>query len=740
MNSDNVKKVNKTSSVYKTLAFTAFRRTIWVPIIWSVLMIVLTFTMLDGFVNYYSGYYRMTFQYNLSDIIEEVNEFMPMYVISIIFSAFFGAMQFSFLTKINSVGFIHSLPASRNGIFASYYLSGVVSVIIPQIVLAAGVLLIPVKGKALFALFVLIVGLLYSVGVYSFGVMMSMFSGKTIGGVLFTVVGLATPYLVENFIRIIMNTSLFGYYNDSEFLIQEYVYLIPEMVLSLKGLIYLAAIVIFTVCAWLLYKRNHSELAGDLVAYPGIRGVAIAICGILAGVTGYLVFDGNLFVFGLFGIICSVLVNFAVKKRFEIKSSAVSAAVLAGITLVVFIIFNFDITGFEARIPDTDDIESVQVYENYRRNNVLTYVDGSYIYMNNEPTRITDKEKIEIVRDFHKDMIGNRDYYEYRNTYTNVQTMPYDGGRYDPYSSGSFVIEYKLKNGKTLIRSYVAYHGRNRDAILNVISLPETRVYDHPIMRDDIKVNYARLETSAGVVSLTAQESEKVRQALALDIAEAPAETERGLNDFRSISPIYLDFEYVFTEAVDEKGRIITDTEVLKYHSSDTHEALYPHYTRTINMLYNLGYGEYLDFENLPDDVTITIEKHEVANGESINFEKYKQQGEEYMKLTTEVYLSQKSGDKELIKSIMQYAFSVSSENCDEIYDTAYRISLVSDSKASSISDISFHIYGKVDFIEEWLKTTNTEKVQDMSYDGVPYMENKYEKPQSVTVIEQSRW
>ncbi len=719
MNSDNVKKVNKTSSAYRTLAFTTFRRTMWVPIVWAVLLVVLNMVMLEGIGSYYRQYDHMI-GYTFADIADELNEMMPQFIVSIIFSAFFGAMQFSYLTRINSVGFIHSLPVSRNGIFASYYLSGVVSVLIPQVVMMLNMMIVPWKHRILFAFLVFVVGALYSVGVYSVGVMMSMFSAKSIGCVLFTVFGLASPYLAENFVRMIMINNLYGYYENSEYWITENLYLIPRDVMSPKGFIYLAVIVIFTLLSWILYKRRYSELAGDLVAYPGIRGIATVICAVFAGVCGYLMFGGSLFHFGLFGIICGVLVNFAVKKRFEVVSSLVHAGILTGITVVIVCVFTFDITGFENRIPDIDDIESVVVSERYHRSNILYYTgNDGYVYTDDECYRIKDKDKIETVIKFHEDLLGNKDFYESSAEYTYTYTRPYESSWYDPGNSANFIIEYKLKGGGTLIRSYRAYHGRNRDTLMAIVELPETKVYDHPILREDTKVNYARLETPAGVVSLTAQEAEIVRKALAQDITDSPAIKERGLNDFRSPSVTSLIFEFVYTKAVDEKGRTIIEPEIFGKHSGDTKEFIYPHYVNTLKVLRELGFGEYLDYENIDEGFSVAIEKHKARSDNGTN-------------IKTDVYYPVRSEDAEFVKAVMSYAFSVSSENCKEMYDTAYMISYENKPYGSEASNGGgFMIYGEVDFIEQWLAGMNPEKDNKASYEGMPYV-GAYEKAVSV--------
>ncbi|MBE6704527.1 MAG: hypothetical protein E7583_04635 [Ruminococcaceae bacterium] len=705
MNSDNKKNIKKMPSGCITLGLTSLRRTMWVPIIWSVIMIVLTMTMMDSMGYYYS---RLNIRvYDFAALTEELNELMPMYMVTVVFSAFFGAIQFSFLNRVNSVGFIHSMPLTRNRIFMSYYLSGVVSVLIPQIVLMLNLLLLPWKYRFLFAFLAFIVGALYSVGVYSFGVMMSMFSAKTIGSVLFTVVGLASPLLVEAFIRLIMSSSLFGYCNSGKAWVAEYLYLFPNVVMSPKGLIYVAAIVLFTFCAWLLYKRNHSELAGDLVAYPGLRSVATTICGILAGVVGYLIFGGNLFVFALFGVICSVLVNFAVRKKLELVSSLIHGAIFVVITLVIVSLFVFDITGFEKRIPEVDDIEYARVYNAYGHMREYVYTEDGKVYLDPEQLRIRDKADLETVRRFHEDLIGNRDFYRAGEYYW-ISTESYSESIYDPYASGRIRIEYKLKNGTTMYREYNAYNDRNRETLLEMSAIRQLKAQDHVIVREDVRVNHMELITPTGRVPLSYETSIALGDALKKDILAENVVKERGLNDFRSPSLVSLDIVYVFTHGYDEDGNKVGEEELAGHYSSNISEIVYPHYTNTVAVLREYGYGRYIDYSELPEGAAMEIEKSETSKRSDNT-------------VMTDVYYPQFTNDSELIQNVMAYGFKVSSENCATSYDTSYKVKYYNNYEKIPDSYDTFIIYGEVDFIEEWLLTRSPEKDATAAYEGMPY-------------------
>ena len=178
MNSENLKTVKKHSKPCLTLGLTAFKSTLWIPIIWSVILTVL-FTNYAG--NGYGLFGRFDAPFIFGEFMVEFNGFLGFFAISILFSAIMGAIRFSYLTKVNSTGFINSMPVSRNRIFASYYISGIISVLIPNVVLALNCFIIQWQYNYIVAFFVLVGGAVYSVGVYSFAVMMSMFSAKTAG-------------------------------------------------------------------------------------------------------------------------------------------------------------------------------------------------------------------------------------------------------------------------------------------------------------------------------------------------------------------------------------------------------------------------------------------------------------------------------------------------------------------------------------------------------------------------------
>lgn len=693
MSSDIKKKTDFTSNGCVTLGLAAFKRTVWLPVVWSVLVIVMT---VIG-----TPFYRVFStpeSYTIENLIKDMTSLvMSQYAVSIMISAVFGAMQFSYLTKNSSVGFIHSLPVNRRQIFFSYYLSGVVTVLIPQAAMALVCLAIDWQYRFLFPLIVFAVGAVYSVGVYSFGVMMSFFSANTVGCVVFTGFGLATPAIIESFIRDIMESRLYGYYNTVDLWISEYIYLLPEGVLSARGLIYAAAIVLFTSCAYILFVKRPSESAGDLIAFPGIRGIATVICSILAGIYGYLIFGRSFVSFAIFGVICGVLVNFVIKKRFDLKTALIHAGVVAVTAFVIFSVFTFDITGFERRVPKTEDIESVKFYPGYRGNDVVYYVGGQPLYRSDDIFRITDKEGIDAVRDFHTAMLDHRKDTMEASHYPE-DTRSSGSSIYDPYSSENFVIVYELKNGSTMYRTYTASYGRDRDALVKVLSRKQVKAYEHPIIRDDVKPVFVRLYGPFGEKVLTKEETLLVWNALRQDILALEDKDIRSVNNYRSYSLVNAVFETEYTELYDSDGKPVS-LEKLNKSSFDVNEVIYAGHTNTLKVLSELGYGELFEFAEIPEDYGVEVIKHFNDGGEM-----------------TDVYAAVSVDDDELAGRMLKHSYSLSSELLTAPCDTAYELRI---SKGKNTEVNSIMIYGKVDLIEEWL--SDKKLTLSTSYKGKPY-------------------
>ncbi len=557
-----------------TPGLTVFRnvlkRTFWVPLVWSILNVVIVSMTVHRY--RFSDFYQVGFEYCRG----QLNNIFPIFAISIIIAAVLGCTFFSYLNRVSSAGFMHGLPIRREKIFFAHWAAGVAVILITGLVTAISVAIY--SGYMLYALLTLVCFMLYCVGVFSFAVMICQFSANTLGGLIFTGFGLAVPLILESFVFYLMDTNLYGYTGDyfSE-PVMMYFYLIPERVMSPLGFIYLAMIVVFTAIGLALFRKRSIELAGDLIAFPGIRRAVIYICGILAGMCAYLVFGGNLLMFALFGVICTVLVNFAVRKKFTVKGTISPSAAVICTALLIFCIFRFDLTGFERRIPEISDIESVSIssgYSQYRENTTVRISDNKTIIFEALTEPITKADDIEKVRVLHVKLLENEYYYSTEQ-------------------SSNWRIDYKLKNGKVLSRRYTVYEEKDKAEFAPVIALREVKMNDYPILSDKITITNAYLGFLGGKVYFT-EDAERIRKALITDIMNTPYEKNPDIHRFRSDPIAYVSVEYYNKNAryADSTDKVPL-SELEDFSNNERRIYIYPSYTETLRVLRELSASSY---------------------------------------------------------------------------------------------------------------------------------------------------
>lgn len=580
--------MNKIKNILRTPAAAlysgALRRGLWMPITYSIFLIVCI-----SFTGSRFAYYDNAWRENYAEwLLSRLDSYLPFFGLSIIVAALVGCTVFSYINRVSSACFVHGLPVGRTGIFFAHYGAGATMLLIPNI--AASVYVGFHTGSAHFGLLFFVANLLYSIGVMSFAVLVCQISANTLGGIIFTGFGLATPIICEGFVIYLMEENLYGYAGTySDLAVSRVFYLMPSMVPTAWGLVYVFAIALFTSAGLLLFKRRAVELAGDLIAFAGIRKAAVYVCGILAGMCAYLIFDANLLMFLLFGVLCAVLVNFAVRKRFTIKGVITPALTVLATTVLIFVIFRFDLTGFERRIPNLEDIESARVYTRFYDESVED-IDGKRINYVDFHEPIRGEENIERVRVLHKDLIGNKNFYASAD------------------SSRSYTVEYTLKNGRTFERRYQIYYGKNAEAFEPVSTLREFKRHNHEILEDDISIVYAEVEGIYGKTErFEGAHADRLYRAVVEDILTVPYEKDRDLHQFASDRYVTVYFRYFYNNAVYLSG-IPVERSVLAQRNRGYRTAVSPSCKNTVAVLRDIC-PELIDVNTeIPDNSSLVIE------------------------------------------------------------------------------------------------------------------------------------
>lgn len=136
-------------------------------------------------------------------------------------------------------------------------------------------------------------------------------------------------------------------------------------------IIYAAVGIALLALVWWLYKKRPSETAGDAMSFRWLQPIArwsIGLCGGLGlGLfLNYVIlgssFAGLLICQLVMGVICFFTAQMLLKKKFRIFTSRwwVETLALVLTLLAVTLCIKLDITGYQHRVPDAEDVTSVR--------------------------------------------------------------------------------------------------------------------------------------------------------------------------------------------------------------------------------------------------------------------------------------------------------------------------------------------------------------------------------------------
>ena len=393
----------------------------------------------------------------------------------------------SYLYNARSVGFSHTLPIRREGLFFTNFLSGMTMMAIPYAVTGALCLLVSIMAGAVdMGGFLITVLAVMGESFFYFA------SATLVAFMTANIMALPVLYFIFHFLAPLLDALLswfargffFGFYGDytgaADFL-SPTVYLMKklnvdvirdpltketvdgfveygstvtgvELVNGWLIAVYALVGVVMTACAWLLYQRHRSESAGEVVAVRWMKPVfryGVAFCGALTGgLLLYFLFWGayqNSEYYDLLplalclavaGAIGYYIASMLLAKSLRVfKGSGKGLAVVLVSVAAVCGVMHFDLVGVEGRVPASADIvERV----------VLRINSNSYLNLT-----LTDPEAIGEVLTAHRAVLEHKEQLmdRYRNGYR-------DSESYEPYEYAQLRVEYTLRGGVTFERRY----------------------------------------------------------------------------------------------------------------------------------------------------------------------------------------------------------------------------------------------------------------------------------------------
>ena len=474
-------------SCFKAIIKSDLKRSWWISAL-AALFIFMTST--SPLFNYAYNRYDFYSSYSRYDNALDFSEYMfGNYVIGMCVAAFVVLYLFSYINKVNSVSFFHGLPTTRNTLLAAHITSGAVLVISPMLINSLVSLFAVGRGvKASWIFVSLFMYLVYSFVVFSLTLVISMLTGVSIASGIFTGVVALLPLFVFAFVSELCNDYLYGFAGFTYFedVLLEYIYLTPEALMSVKALIYIALIAVFFALSFFIYKKRHLENYGEVIAFPELKGLFKVLFGLCSGVLSYYYFEAfwgissilTMLVFGTLGtIIAHMLANKSISLKGVVKPLVATGVMI----LVLFVIFFFDVFGYEKRIPDIDDIEYADIsnlyYTDYSYFDSDIYGEGRVRAERKDPfiPHFRSQEEIQLFLDLHKYAV---DHQKENDMYRDDFFTP----SYLITERRNFNLEYTLKNGKVVRRSYYLPKTELEAYTSKIYSTDTYRKWKYPVL------------------------------------------------------------------------------------------------------------------------------------------------------------------------------------------------------------------------------------------------------------------
>ncbi len=476
---------------------------------------------------------------------------LPVYCL--LYASIVAMAVWGYLYTGKSVGLMHSLPITRNRLFAASFVSGMIMMLIPLAV--AGILMeliFIISGCAVFIPFVLtaVVAICECFIFFSIATFMAHLTGHLFG--------LPVLYYILNFLAVLIEyVSGFyfgrlcygigdGYVGRSEFLSPVvWIYQHFDYVISFKDygyrhnylhynpanqyltgwgtiIAYVIAAAVLAAIALVMYGRRKSETAGEVVSAKPLRPIALwcftacaALCG---GVVIFFILGGESQAEPLpllaFSMILSAFIGWFAgqmliqrKVRVFNKKTFLGYAIAACVCVFFLAVLRGGGFGRETYVPKAGKVVSASIS-----------TGGTNMWSGFD----TDPDKIEAIIDIHKDLIAQkadvlRGYKRVLNEYNSYY---YSGS--DRYCSGDMVyIRYTLKSGARVERAYRVFKWSDDDSLTALTEKIDRLVNGSRAILDyleDRKGDRVVYSAYAGDKSLSESEAQELYDAIIEDL------------------------------------------------------------------------------------------------------------------------------------------------------------------------------------------------------------------------------
>lgn len=446
----------------------------------------------------------------------------PYFVVTGFAAVICAVNGFSYMHSARKLDTYHSLPIKRETLFWQQYVYGVIYYLIPMVIhtvicLGIGALMGAFTVEALTNMvwFMMLQTLMYLL-FYSVSVVSVCLTGNIVISVLGCCVLVAYSWILymmkvglhEIFfdtycyesttkiwafspIHLIANMMSDAEYMDNEvFVYAKYINHYVKM---------LVQVVAYTFAALWLYKKRSSEAAGKSMAFGFVEPivktmVVLPVAFASAVIFSNIVMNDKNFVWfafgGLFGFVLTCLVMEAIFRQNprEVFKHPKHLAVNGLIVTAIFILFRFDVFGYDYYVPT--NVKSQAIYVQ----------DIGYLNMYHENHSDWCIENMELMPSDASNRFIEQAIEDTEQCYENYR-LSEEG---DEYYSNMYV-KHQLENGKTVYRRYVINLENElaQQCLQEIYNTEAYKLGTYPILSDGWKKNYNAIE----VVTAYAEDS-----------------------------------------------------------------------------------------------------------------------------------------------------------------------------------------------------------------------------------------
>lgn len=523
-------------------------------------------------------------------------------VLGIIAAVCLSALLFGYLNRANAVSCIHGLPVTRTELYFTHTLSALFLLVIPFVINCAlwSETFIKYRIDASVILKCLYLYIIYCLLGFALTTLVGMFTGNTAAQIVFSGVAALLPLFFTGFIVLVCNTHLYGFSSNSEaamsFLLH-YVYLFPDLLLSANSVIYAAYIVIMLFAGLAVYKLRALENHGEVIAFPKLKGLFTVLFSVCCGILGFFYMytmwsNSNLLLMVPFAAVGLIIANILVQKSFTLKG-ALKPFVASFVILFALIVgIHYDVTGFESRVPDPDNVLYVTFSDDNAESTYYSSNGERYYIADVFEPKYSSPEEIKLFTDFHKYLIENK------NEETDYDYSTPIARKLSHYSYFNFA--YTLKNGSKMYRSYVLTGDEVNKYLSKILETKTNLAYQFPIL-DGTEKTYVSAtisdirSVSENAVYTSADELAKIVEAIKKDRENISFDSMVSHRDSRTMT-IYLSYQ---KELVDSMGNPVAETATLEDGYNVTQDDV-----NTLAVLKQLGYFEKSGFHADADGMT----------------------------------------------------------------------------------------------------------------------------------------